>query len=353
MASRRQRRSARIRPSPALVWGSKQDELVASVAGAHVGAAELGPEDLGHRGDGAIPRAVAEGVVDRLQVIHVGHDAGEGRAVAPGAADLVVEAAPEGAQVGEAGQGVGLGQRPEVGLPPGEAKRALDAGPQLLERGGLLNEVGGAQVEGAHPRGVVGVSGEEDDRDLGGVQVPAKGVEHGEAVDPGKAEVEHDQVGNSQACRGEGLVAIGDHRHLVVGLQPRRDGLALVVVVLGDEDAGTGTGERAGTGVEVARRGHISRRRQSRRHAQEVLGQVRDGLGIHLEQAGAGVTRDAGVGGGEAPRPLGQVPGPVPDLGAEAVGVPPRLVAGATLLAQFRSPAPCIVDGAPRAQRRW
>ena len=101
------------------------------------------------------PGGVAELVVDRLQLVHVRHDAGERRPVAAGPLHLVVEARPEGAQVGEAGEGVGLGELAERGLAAREAQGALDAGAQLAIRERLLEVVHRAEVERARLHGVV------------------------------------------------------------------------------------------------------------------------------------------------------------------------------------------------------
>ena len=148
-------RSAKTRPSSLRRVREEQHELVAAVPGAEVGLAQLLGDGAGDGPDGEIARRVAELVVDRLQVIHVRHDAGEEGAVAAGALHLLVEARAEGAEVGEAGEGIGLRELSEHRLAVDEPERPVEPRPQLLLREGLREEIDRAEVQRPNPDGLV------------------------------------------------------------------------------------------------------------------------------------------------------------------------------------------------------
>ena len=161
--------------------GKEHDELVAAVPGAEVRLAQLLPDDRRDVGDGAVPGGVAQLVVDRLELVQIGHDAGEGGPVPASPLHLVVQACAEGAQVGEAGEGVGLGQLAEGDLAAHQAEGALHPGPQLALGERLLEVVDRALVEGANLSCVVAPGGHQDDRDVDGGWVGAELGQHLEA----------------------------------------------------------------------------------------------------------------------------------------------------------------------------
>jgi hypothetical protein len=105
------------------------------------------------------------------------------------------------------------------------AEHGADAGFELGERAGLHDVVVGPEVEDTDPLGLFGAAGEDDD---GEGAVPAEPGEDLVAVDPGKTEVQKDQVVLAEAGFSQGRRAI--------------DGLADVVADALEEEPGGGPG---------------------------------------------------------------------------------------------------------------
>ena len=84
-------------------------ELLAAVAGEVVRLARAAAQHVGDRAQHVVALLVADGVVDRLEVVEVHHQQAEVLAVAPGAADLRLERLVEVPVVVDAGEAVADG----------------------------------------------------------------------------------------------------------------------------------------------------------------------------------------------------------------------------------------------------
>jgi hypothetical protein len=87
--------------------GEQDDELVAAVAGDDVVVAQLAAQGIGHDPQPFVAGLVALVIVDGLEVVEIEQQAGERRAGAAGAGDLLAHAQLQGAVVDEAREGVG------------------------------------------------------------------------------------------------------------------------------------------------------------------------------------------------------------------------------------------------------
>ena len=96
-----------------------------------------------------------------------------------------------------------------VGFGAAVADGGADAGFELGHAEGLGDVVVGASVEGGD-LAVLGAGGrEDDDRDVAPLADPPA---HGEPVDVGEPEVEHDDVGRGERGLGDPLLAVGRGR---------------------------------------------------------------------------------------------------------------------------------------------
>src|SRR6266508_333607 len=116
----------------------------------------------------------------------------------------------------------------------GPPQHGTDPRDQLLGPERLHDVVVGPELEADHPVGLVAPRGQHHDRH---VRRPPQRARDIEAVPPGQAEVEHDQVGPGAADVGECGVAVARHEHLepcvlqVVADEPRD-----LRLVLDDQD---------------------------------------------------------------------------------------------------------------------
>jgi hypothetical protein len=98
--------------------GQDNRELLAAGARHQVPGPHPGRQQARHLAEDAVARVVAAGVVDPLEAVEVQGDHAAGIAVAPGAGQLVSPDGGQPAAVGEAGQGVLQGKRPQAGVLP-------------------------------------------------------------------------------------------------------------------------------------------------------------------------------------------------------------------------------------------
>ena len=128
-------------------------ELVAAEPRGGVGAAQRVAQPLGDADEQLVAGGVAEGVVDRLEVVEVDEQHRHGLAGAAAAQQRVVDAVAEQRAVGEVGERVVEGLVRELLLQLGEARDRLLEVTVLQRRAGLdgerLEEVQVALVEAA------------------------------------------------------------------------------------------------------------------------------------------------------------------------------------------------------------
>ena len=94
----------------AISLGEQDGELVTAESGDQVGAPHPHPQQFGHRDDQLVTGAVAEGVVDLLEVVEVHHQQRSAGAVPLAQVEVALELLIEAAPVREPGQRVVLGQ---------------------------------------------------------------------------------------------------------------------------------------------------------------------------------------------------------------------------------------------------
>jgi hypothetical protein len=181
-------------------------------------------------------RGVSELVVDLLEAVEIDRGAGEVVAVAVGARDLLLETGVEGAEVGQAGEAVGLAEGSVVLLLGGELQGPIDARHQLLLAERLGEVVGRAEREALALRLGVSLGGEEDDRRVGGPGVAAQAGERAESVHAGKEQVEQDQLGVQLGGALERRFAVAHRLDVVVRAEQFAQHHARIVVVLDHED---------------------------------------------------------------------------------------------------------------------
>ncbi len=126
-------------------------------------------------------------------------------------------------------QDLGRGRR-AVGAP----QHGLHPGDQLGGRKRFRDVVVRAELEAEDPVDLGVTGGQEDDRDRRGLAQPPA---HLEAVDVGKADVEHDEPGPVRADRGDDVLAGGGlHHPETVAAEVELDQVGNVGLVVDDED---------------------------------------------------------------------------------------------------------------------
>ena len=165
----------------------------------------------------------------------------------------------------------------------GASQQGLDPAHELAQRERLGDVVVGAELEAHDLVELVAAGGQEQDRRLG--PDGAQPAEHLEAVDPGQADVEEDEVGRLVGGELEPFLAGAGERDLIPlllegVLDPTRNG----VLVFDDQDggchgaailhreAGRGAWGERGARVIASARAAMGYRRLSRRGAAEEAG---------------------------------------------------------------------------------
>ena len=118
----------------------------------------------------ASPRRVAVGVVDPLEVVHVGHDERQVAAVPLDARPLPVQPLHQGPAVGKPGQRIDLGMLDQQVLQVLGPQRRADAGPQLEGVERLGHVIHGAEIQALHL--VLDVRGAGEERGRGSCTAP-------------------------------------------------------------------------------------------------------------------------------------------------------------------------------------
>jgi hypothetical protein len=98
--------------------GQQHDEFLLPQAGQHVHLAQRGATGLGQGLDHLVAVGVAVGIADLLEIIDIGDQQGQGRALGPGLGEGLVRLVEEMAAVGNTGQGIPSGILARLGFRP-------------------------------------------------------------------------------------------------------------------------------------------------------------------------------------------------------------------------------------------
>ena len=235
--------------------GQHEQELLATPAHGGLAGHDAVAHDAGDGAQHGVAGGVAVVIVDRLEVVDVGHDDRERLARGGGGARL----GQHGGSVttaDHAREHVGAGHALELQVAlaqlvaqPAGAQRRADAGDELGRLDGLADVVVGAATEALGQLAGGGAPGDEDHRDRSRGLVGLHRVEHGEAVEPRHVAVQEDHVGDGVADARERLLAVLGLQHVVAGGdQVVAHHRAHESRVVGHEHAGGGLPVPAGQG---------------------------------------------------------------------------------------------------------